>query len=128
MKWLLSISLFLCLPGFGQRTRDCNGPLKPDAGFTFANTDCSIYDLRWQGTDTTQIKSFHWNFGDGTSAGRWHTEHVYANGQYKVQLIVVAANGCRDTASMDITVNKPKADFNYQISATEPGKVSFIPK
>jgi gliding motility-associated-like protein len=56
--------------------------------------------------DTTQgAVQWYWYFGDGTTSSQQNPNHPYANiGQYTVTLIVVDANGCRDTITHRIWI------------------------
>ena len=65
---------------------------------------------------TEPIKSFFWNFGDGTTSTSRSPVHTYNNtGTYDVSLIVVSNSGCSDTLILNsavITSSKPTAKFS----------------
>ena len=49
---------------------------------------------------TTNISTWQWDFGDGTTSALQNPSHVYGtSGSFPVTLIVTAPNGCADTAS-----------------------------
>lgn len=68
----------------------------------------------------TLIKSYRWNFGDGTpeTATTGDATHVYTvTGNYNVQLITTNIYGCDDTSVLKtnyIRVNGPAAKFSSQ--------------
>ena len=69
-----------------------------------SDTDCSVIP--------TNIISWNWDFGDGTTSNDINTEHAYeASGSYPVQLMVIDNNDCRDSVLRIITV-KPPPDVN----------------
>ena len=65
---------------------------------------------------TEPIKSFFWNFGDGTTSTSRSPVHTYNNtGTYDVSLIVVSNSGCSDTLILNsavVTSSKPTAKFS----------------
>lgn len=79
----------------------------------------------------TNIISWLWGFGDGTTSTTQHPSHTYTNpGTYTVTLVTVDANGCREELSIDdyITIgNAPVADFNGgpRNACSIPHTVSF---
>lgn len=74
---------------------------------------------------TEPIKSFLWNFGDGTTSSLRAPTHTYNNtGSYNVSLIVISNSGCADTLLLNdavITGTKPTAKF----SATPQNTCAF---
>ena len=128
MKQVAFLSLLLITTiAFGQRKKiTCEGDNTVTAGFTYTNIDCSIFSFNSNGTNIKAVKSFKWLFGDGTSSSKASPEHVFVNGNFKVQLIVTGKAGCTDTTFKEIAVNKPKADFSYKQQTDIPGKVSFL--
>jgi PKD repeat protein len=61
------------------------------------------------------IKTWFWDFGDGTTSYVQSPTHLYANaGTYNVRLLVTNDNGCSDEMTKPITVSPlPVADFTY---------------
>ncbi len=54
--------------------------------------------------------TYAWDFGDGGTSTQQNPLHTYAAaGTYPVRLIAVDANGCRDTATNNVTVYAPPA-------------------
>lgn len=51
--------------------------------------------------------SAQWNFGDGSPLeNEWSPMHVYTDtGRYRVELIVVSNDGCRDTSYNEVIIN-----------------------
>ncbi len=62
---------------------------------------------------TTQITTWLWNFGDGSTSTIHNPQHIYQNpGIYIVSLTVVDTAGCVETIHHNVKVNaKPIADF-----------------
>ena len=53
-----------------------------------------------------QVAQWNWNLGDGNNSQTGVFDHTYANpGTYPLQLIVVSADGCADTATGQVTVH-----------------------
>jgi gliding motility-associated-like protein len=81
---------------------------RPVANFSFRNT---CQDTAVKFTDGSSvaagntIRSFFWNFGDGTTSNTQSPSHKYAAaGTYTVTLTVVSNNGCASTKVQNITV------------------------
>ncbi len=73
----------------------------------------TTYDF---GFGNTSIKTYLWDFGDGTIDTSAHPMHTYTKeGQYTVLLTTVADSSCvSDTAKQTIQVfGKPTADFKF---------------
>ena len=67
--------------------------------------------------DTTSIRAFNWNFGDGisTTSALNSTNHLYTKaGNYTVRLIITDILGCKDSLIKNayIRVNGPTAAFS----------------
>ncbi|MCK4289333.1 MAG: gliding motility-associated C-terminal domain-containing protein [Bacteroidales bacterium] len=85
--------------------------------FLAIDTDCSVIP--------TNIISWNWDFGDGTTSNDINTEHAYeASGSYPVQLMVIDNNNCRDSVLRIITV-KPPPDVNLGPDTLIPYKGSI---
>ena len=91
---------------------------QPVADFSFTNT-CELSAVNFVNnsniTDTFSIVNSHWSYGDGTQAINPSFQKVYqAYGDYDVQLVVIANNGCQDTLSQTITIH-PKPNLGWQV-------------
>ncbi len=81
---------------------------RPSASFVLNYDSCQVAPIRFDETAQTNtagtpLVSWSWNFGDNVSILARDTSHLYANvGTYNSSLIVVDANGCRDTARRQI--------------------------
>ena len=65
--------------------------------------------------DTFEITTYEWNYGDGTDSINPVQGKFYENyGEYTVQLILTADNGCIDTTEQNLTVH-PNPIINYQV-------------
>jgi PKD repeat protein len=72
-------------------------------------------------TNTSSISgggtiNYEWNFGDNTTSNLINPTHQYAPlaGNYDVQLIALASNGCSDTLIQNIRIaNKPSPQFTW---------------
>lgn len=73
--------------------------------------------------------SYSWNFGDGGTSALTNPVHQYTNaaGNYNVQLIATAANGCKDTLITNIRIaNKPTPQFSWTpLIVCEGNQVTF---
>lgn len=60
------------------------------------------------------LQSWSWNYGDGSLLNNNQTaSHLYAEGSYTVQLLVVSSFGCRDSVSK-ISVVNPNPLVNFK--------------
>jgi len=90
---------------------------KPDAGFVTGKA-CSGLDVVFADTSkayNTGIIYWSWNFGNGNTSLNANPVTQYLSAQnYLITLIVNDGNGCGDTLSKFITVNKtPSPNFGY---------------
>jgi PKD repeat protein len=85
-------------------------------------------------TNLTQISgggsiNYNWNFGDGGVSVLTNPLHQYTAlaGNYLVQLIATATNGCSDTIITDIRIaNKPTPQFSWTpLTICQGNQVSF---
>lgn len=74
------------------------------------------------------ILSWSWDFGDGSpSDNSQNTNHNYSGqGTYTVQLIVIATNGCTDTAMQTLTVHPSPLALFDTVSLCQNDTVQFI--
>ncbi len=100
-----------------QTVTICNNPT---AAFSETNNDPS-FDFT-DGSSTTGVVTYSWDFGDGNTSTQQNPSHTYVdNGTYTVWLIITDDCGV-DSVSMSVTVNNgctdPVASFTQ--SGTEP--------
>lgn len=77
------------------------------AGFSSDTAACLSQPTTFQNTSTSNISSWEWDFGDGTSAQAASPSHTYNQvGTYTVTMIGHTANGCSDTATAQINIRK----------------------
>ncbi len=80
--------------------------------------------------NSTNAQFYSWDFGDGNSSNNTAPVNTYINdGNYYITLIALNANGCNDTASINVDVYPiPVPDFSivYDDSCVIPASVSFI--
>lgn len=90
-------------------------------------TSCSSFDFNGLGyTNTYPVSSWHWTFGDNTSANTQNVSHSYANpGNYTVKLVITDINGCKDSISTDVTATILNFDFNYEQDVCDPLLIRF---
>ena len=84
----------------------------PTADFT-TNNQCFYDNFVFIDQSTNDVVGWEWDFGDNNSSNSPSPFHEYASaGDYTVELIVTTADGCQDTAEMDVTAYpKPVAEF-----------------
>jgi gliding motility-associated-like protein len=99
----------------------------PVASFT-VNTVCAGNTTAFTNTSTGAPAQWSWDFGDGSANDTTqHPAHVYAlPGSYTVTLVAQNAFGCRDSASVNVTVHPvPLAAFAADTVCANAG-TSFI--
>jgi len=71
--------------------------------------------------------SYQWNFGDGNTSSQPSPSHTFnAIGSYGVSLLVTGANGCTDSISKSIVINKPTISLiGFPKKGCAPFTVSF---
>ncbi len=76
----------------------------------------------------TDIVSYQWQFGDGSTSTIENPSHTYSAGTYTVSLIVTNSNGCADTLTKTdlITFGNVKADFSVPVSVCQGSDVNFV--
>ena len=90
-----------------------------------ADTSNVSSPLTVQFTDesTGTLKSWKWDFGDGTSSAEQNPNHIYSKaGTYKVTLTTTLSNGSIRTVTSDITV---KSDLTAPTVTISPSEESF---
>ncbi len=95
----------------------------PNASFTPTQTTiCSGSPLTFISTSTGSPVTYYWDWCDGTSVDTTsinsasHIFTVDTTTNFRVTLTIEDANGCRDTASVVVTIEKPVADFYFEIA------------
>ena len=93
---------------------------QPFADFSFTNT-CEQSAVNFANNssiaDTFSLVTSQWSYGEGTQATNPSFQKVYqAYGNYDVQLVVTANNGCQDTLSQTITIH-PKPILGWQVGS-----------
>ena len=80
-----------------------------------------------QSTITSGIFTSSWNFGDGATSALLSPAHTYsASGVYVVKLVVASSDGCKDSTTKTVTVNKqPVSSFTINDSTQCLNKNSF---
>ncbi|MBC7536529.1 MAG: PKD domain-containing protein [Ferruginibacter sp.] len=66
-------------------------------------------------TSTETVTGYLWDFGDGTTSILPNPTHIFAEGNYDIQLIITTASGCRDTVIVQNGIRagvKPVAAFD----------------
>jgi len=91
---------------------------QPVADFSFTNT-CELSAVNFANNsniaDTFSLVTNQWSYGDGTQVTNPSIQKVYqAFGEYEVELVVTANNGCQDTLSQTITIH-PKPILDWQV-------------
>jgi len=76
--------------------------------------------LTFNGTSSTIIENWFWDFDDGTFAAGQNQTHTYiASGTYNVSLYVYNENSCRDTMTQLVTIfDLPVCDFTISPNDT----------
>ncbi|HLO56831.1 MAG TPA: PKD domain-containing protein [Saprospiraceae bacterium] len=87
-------------------TLNVNVPVKPVATFIFSpNPICINQAATFTPTNTTNILSYTWDFGDLTGNNASITQHTYMTATtYTISLTVVDIFGCSNSSSQTITV------------------------
>jgi hypothetical protein len=97
---------------------------QPVADFSFINT-CELSAVNFTNNsniaDTFSLVTNQWSYGDGTQATNPSFQKVYQEfGDYEVELVVTANNGCQDTLSQTITIH-PKPILGWQVGPSCKG-------
>lgn len=109
---------------------DFNISVPPVVKFTFANT-CFGGNVQFTDQSTSgirQIKTWHWDFGDGITDVIQNPVHKYAQpGNYMVTLFVTNENGCGETSDpIKVHISRPPvASFSYSTPGCAGEEVTF---
>ncbi len=72
-------------------------------------------------TVTSGTVTYNWNFGDGQTSVLQNPTHIYAAaGAYLATLVVTTDNGCKDSASNNLTVYPQPTGVSFTINSTSP--------
>lgn len=85
----------------------------PDISFTSQN-NCVNHAINFSVQNTSgNLVSYQWNFGDSNISDQTNPSHVFTSAsEYRVQLEVLATNGCKNVYQNEVTViNQPLVDF-----------------
>lgn len=99
---------------------------RPSADFTF-QANCRL-QVSFIAQDTAPGLQYAWDFGDGRTGNSSQVTHTYsAPGTYSVRLIVINAQGCRDTVTQSVSVNRStvRAGFSWT-GDTCQGRFTFL--
>lgn len=99
--------------GYHSKIISVSSGTSPDIDITTQNI-CSGYPVQFTSINTSSnIVSYHWNFGDFNTSDQQNPSHVFTSaGTYNVQLNVLGSNGCGNTAQKEVEMyNEPLADF-----------------
>ncbi len=93
----------------------------PIAAFIFEIDLCNLVNFYADSSiaNADTIVNFEWNFDDPQSGYSNYSNHknpshlFYDNGYYNVILIITNSNGCFDTISHQVIIEKPEAKFSF---------------
>ncbi|RLD80873.1 MAG: hypothetical protein DRJ15_05975, partial [Bacteroidetes bacterium] len=86
----------------------------PTSDFTMMpnDTSCSLETVYFNGTGSTDIISWDWDFDDGNIASGQNVSNIFAGaGIYDVMLVTTNGNGCTDTTIHQRVVIDVSVDF-----------------
>ncbi len=84
---------------------------RPFAAFDWGYPSTSYQGLIQFNNESMDAEEYVWDFGDGSRSSEEHPLHDYeVNGSWMAELVAIAANGCRDTALVDVV-----PEFMYSI-------------
>lgn len=84
----------------------------PDANIAYSNF-CALHSTNFSVDTDMMLATYQWDFGDLSNSISANPSHIYNSaGDYIVNLIVIATNGCENIASQTVKIyNKPDANF-----------------
>lgn len=100
----------------------------PDVDFTITpDPTCLNAPTTFDGTSSSNISSWSWDFGDGYTANTQNTVHSYAQaGTFNVTLTVIDDNGCTNSETHPVTVNQlPDPDFQHSAPTCDGDTMFF---
>jgi len=95
------------------------------------NNICEGELISFMPSDTSNVTSYHWNFGDGTTSDEIFPTHLYTNsGYYDVSLNLVDNHGCDSTLTVNNYIYQqdiPLPNFDTDNSSAEcyPLQIQF---
>ena len=97
--------------------------IKPQSKADFTATDVCETDSAVFINKSQDATGYNWKFGDGQTTNLPTTKHKYQitfTTTYNVTLVAQVANGCSDSISKAVTINKnPSSDFSYTYNGTK---------
>ncbi|MDN3657170.1 PKD domain-containing protein [Ferruginibacter paludis] len=92
-----------------------------------AKSSCNSFDFTGLAyVQNSAIKTWHWDFGDGTTASSSVVTHPYATvGAHTVSLVVTDNNGCTDSVKTTVTTTGSTIDFSYNQNSCNPLSIQF---
>ncbi|MFM2136837.1 MAG: hypothetical protein RL021_2237, partial [Bacteroidota bacterium] len=102
-------------------TMSVNIAERPDGRFSSSNTCVNqpVQFIDLSGSSSSVITDRLWSFGDGDTSSAVNPTHIYPSiaGNYPLQLVVTAANGCTDTVFQDLRISNPPT-VSFTVSST----------
>ena len=105
---------------FQVNLADTTDTTAPEASIEkFLNQDTGLLTITANTIGSSEIDSWSWDFGDGTTAVGQEAEHLYTeNGEYTITLTIVGSNGVSNTVTEVVEV-KVLPNSTFTISQTE---------
>ena len=112
---IMTAFLMMMLQTFNSLAQNC------DAGFVFTNPTNGIYVFQDSSWSSSQIDTWTWDFGDGTTgSGPIFTQQYQTSGVYHVCLYIVSGN-CTDSVCQFVTVNVSNPCSNLVVNIGQGG-------
>ena len=97
--------------------------IKPQSKADFTATDVCETDSAVFINKSQDATGYNWKFGDGQTSKFQNPKHKFqisSTTTYNVTLVAQVANGCADSISKAVTINKnPSSDFSYTYNGTK---------
>ena len=97
--------------------------IKPQSKADFTATDVCETDSAVFINKSQDATGYNWKFGDGQNSKLQNPKHKFqisSTTTYNVTLVAQVTNGCSDSISKAITINKnPSSDFSYTYNGTK---------
>ena len=97
--------------------------IKPQSKADFIATDVCETDSATFINKSLDATGYNWKFGDGQNSKLQNPRHKFqisSTTTYNVTLVDKVANGCSDSISKALTINKnPSSDFSYTYNGTK---------